>query len=63
MSAGAPGSQVGWRAHGHYLLFCVIARPDGGQVTADDPYARRITEELVDTYLGDRVLGRRASRA
>jgi hypothetical protein len=59
MAGGEPGSQVGWRAHGHYLLFCVITRPGGALVSADDPYARRITEDLVDGYLSGTVLGRR----
>ncbi|MCU7723261.1 hypothetical protein ODJ79_06020 [Actinoplanes sp. KI2] len=56
-----PTSQVGWRARGHYLLYCVINRPDGAVVTADDPYAARITSDLVDSYLGTTVLGRRAA--
>jgi hypothetical protein len=63
MAGGAPGSQVGWRARGHYLLFCVIARPGGTLVGADDPYARRITEEVVDGYLSGTVLARRESGA
>jgi hypothetical protein len=56
-----PTSQVGWRARGHYLLYCVITRPGGALVTSDDPYAERITADLVDSYLGTTVLGRRAS--
>ena len=54
-----PTSQVGWRTRGHYLLYCVIDRPDGDLVTAGDPYAVRITNDLVDGYLGATVLGRR----
>jgi hypothetical protein len=57
-----PTSQVGWRARGHYLLFCVITRPDGRLVTSDDPVAVRITGDLVDAYLGTTVLDRRAAR-
>jgi hypothetical protein len=56
-------AQVGWHALGHYVLYCVITRPDGQLVSADDPYAARITAELVDAYLGQSVLGRRASSA
>jgi hypothetical protein len=56
-----PTSQVGWRTRGHYLLYCVITRPGGELVTADDPYAARITDDLVDSYLGTTVLGRRAA--
>ena len=54
-------SQVGWQAEGHFLLYCVIAKPDGELITSDDPYARRITADLVETYLGADVLGRRAA--
>ncbi|WP_433300663.1 hypothetical protein ACQP2F_03870 [Actinoplanes sp. CA-030573] len=54
-----PANQVGWRARGHYLLYCVITRPDGALVSSDDPIAERITGDLVDTYLGTTVLARR----
>lgn len=71
MTGGLPGAdrsapptaQVGWYARGHYLLYCVITSPDGRLVTGDDPYAQRITAELVDAYLSGSVLGRRASSA
>jgi hypothetical protein len=56
-----PMSQVGWRVRGHYLLYCVISRPGGELVTAGDPYAVRITGDLVDSYLDTTVLGRRAA--
>jgi hypothetical protein len=61
-SGAAPATlQVGWRARGHYLLYCVITRPGGKLVTSDDPYASRITADVVDAYLGDTVLARRSS--
>jgi hypothetical protein len=56
-----PTAQIGWRTRGHYLLYCVINRPDDGVVAADDPYASRITVDLVDSYLGTTILGRRAA--
>ncbi|MEU8232899.1 hypothetical protein AB0C12_25255 [Actinoplanes sp. NPDC048967] len=56
---GEPLAQVGWHSRGHYLLYCVIARPDGQLVTDDDPYAARITAELVERYLGEQVIGKR----
>ncbi|MEU8606580.1 hypothetical protein AB0C29_01040 [Actinoplanes sp. NPDC048791] len=56
---GEPLAQVGWHSRGHYLLYCVIARPDGQLVTDDDPYAARITTELVERYLGEQVIGKR----
>lgn len=60
--AGLPTLQVGWRAHGHYLLYCVITRPDGRLVTSDDPNSARITADLVDAYLRADVLDRRITR-
>ena len=56
----ATGS-VGWHVRGNFLLYCVITRPDGALVPDDDPYAKRITAEIVDDYLGESVLGRRAA--
>jgi len=54
-----PLAQLGWQSRGHYLLYCVIARPDGQLVDDDDPYAARITAELVGHYLNERVVGQR----
>jgi hypothetical protein len=54
-----PLAQVGWYSRGHYLLYCVIARPDGQLVTDDDPYPARITAELVEEYLGEQIVGYR----
>jgi hypothetical protein len=54
-----PLAQVGWHHRGHFLLYCVVARPDGQLVTDDDPYAATITAELVEQYLGERIVGQR----
>jgi hypothetical protein len=70
MATGLPGtdptiqpmSQVGWQNSGHFLIYCVIARPDGQIVRDDDPYAQRITVDLVESYLGGTVIGKRALR-
>jgi hypothetical protein len=71
MSADGPGTdpthqppaQVNWHEHGHYLLYAVIARPDGEVVHDDDPYARQITVDLIESYLNGQVLAKRASHA
>jgi hypothetical protein len=55
-----PLSQVGWHDAGHYLLYCVISRPDGTLVADDDPYAEHITADLVEHYLAEDVLGKRS---
>jgi hypothetical protein len=54
-----PLAQVGWHSRGHYLLYCVVARPDGQLVADDDPFAAQITAELVQQYLGEQVVGQR----
>ena len=51
-----PSSQVGWHNIGHFLLYCVIERPDGRAISADDPYAGRITVDLLESYLSGDVL-------
>ena len=58
-----PLAQVGWYERGHYLLYCVISRPDGQVVRDDDPYAARIIRDLLKSYLGEQVVGRRAAVA
>ncbi|WP_412743169.1 hypothetical protein [Krasilnikovia sp. MM14-A1004] len=69
MAGGLPGTDpriqppalASWDFHGHFLLYCVIVRPDGRPVRDDDPYAQRITTDLLRSYLGDTVLARRES--
>ena len=56
-----PLAQIGWREHGHYLVYCVISRPDGLVVNDEDAFARRITADLVESYLVEEILGRRES--
>lgn len=59
----SPDAQVGWHHRGHYLLFCVISRPDDTPITPDDPYAPRITADLLDGYLSGEILAARAMNA
>ena len=69
MAAGAaPGAdplaasdaQVGWQERGHYLVYCVITRPDGQAVGPTDRHAERITVDLLETYLGEEKIGARS---
>ena len=57
-----PLAQVGWHHRGHFLLYCVIARPDGQLVADDDPYAERITADLIERYLDETIIGNRAGQ-
>lgn len=67
MATGLPGTdagaqpltQVAWRSRGHFLIYCVIARPDGQPVRDDDRYAQRITADLIGSYLDTTVIGKR----
>jgi hypothetical protein len=61
--ARQPLAQVNWHEHGHFLVYAVITRPDGQVVHDDDPYARQITVDLIESYLNGQVLAKRASRA
>lgn len=56
-----PSAQVGWHTRGHYLIYCVIARPDGDIVRDADPYAAHILFDLVESYLREGVLGARVN--
>ncbi|HEX9999652.1 MAG TPA: hypothetical protein VGB74_04305 [Actinoplanes sp.] len=58
-----PSGQVGWRTRGHYLLYCVITRPDGQPLADGDPNAAQITADLVDGYLTESVLAHRGASA
>ncbi|MEV6634190.1 hypothetical protein AB0M54_25915 [Actinoplanes sp. NPDC051470] len=55
-----PDSQVGWHDRGHYLVYCVISRPDNTPIAPDDRYAGQITADLLETYLAGEVIGARA---
>ncbi|MEV6299305.1 hypothetical protein AB0M02_07875 [Actinoplanes sp. NPDC051861] len=56
----APGTPVGWRTRGHYLMYCAITGPDGELLPGDDPQVQRITSDLLDAHLSETVLSRRA---
>ncbi|SDT71176.1 hypothetical protein [Actinoplanes derwentensis] len=62
-AATAAGTPVLWRTRGHYVMYCVITGPAGALVPAGDPRVQRVTTELLDTHLHDRVLVRRAGAA
>ncbi|GAB2625976.1 hypothetical protein Aab01nite_83900 [Paractinoplanes abujensis] len=56
-TSGDPeAASVGWHVRDNLLLYCVITRPDGALVPDDDPYAKRITAEIVDNHLGGAAL-------
>lgn len=56
-----PSAQVGWHTGGHFLIYCVITRPDGQVIADGDLSTERIVHDLVESYLREGVIGRRAS--
>lgn len=59
-TATGAGSPVLWRPRGHYLLYCVITGPAGEPVPAGDPRIQRVTTDVLDRHLHDRMLVLRA---
>jgi len=57
------GTPVGWRTRGHYLMYCVITGPGGEPALSGDPRLGQITGHLLDGYLSELVLSRRAAGA
>jgi hypothetical protein len=53
---GRAPTQLAWDAQGHFLLYSVIARLDGKEISADDPQVRVIVYDIVEKYLRDRII-------
>ncbi|MEV0153679.1 hypothetical protein AB0H57_08060 [Micromonospora sp. NPDC050686] len=54
-------ARVGWQVRGHYLTYCLVTRADGEAVKAGDPAAREILFDMIELYLNQGVLARRAA--
>ncbi|HLT12138.1 MAG TPA: hypothetical protein VK028_15275 [Micromonosporaceae bacterium] len=54
---GTSPTYLSWDMRGHFLIYCVIARVDGGEHEPDDPNLTLIVYDLVETYLRDKKLG------
>jgi hypothetical protein len=52
-------ANVAWKARGHYLIYCMIARTDGGAIAQGDPSSYTIMSDVVVDYLGGTVVRRR----
>ncbi|WIM97151.1 hypothetical protein ACTOB_000651 [Actinoplanes oblitus] len=57
-SPTAAGTPIGWRARGHYLIYCAITEAGGAPALGEDPRLAQITAHLLDSYLSDEVLAR-----
>ncbi len=56
-------SQVAWDTRGHYLVYSIIALASGKAIAASDKRVPAIITDVVENYLGDKVLGARAKRS
>ncbi|HYN97983.1 MAG TPA: hypothetical protein VES42_29425 [Pilimelia sp.] len=56
-----PAARVGWHVRGHFVVYGVVARADGGRISDREPRTRQILSDLVPGYLRESVLGRRAA--
>jgi hypothetical protein len=56
-------SQVAWDTRGHYLVYSIIALASGKAIATSDKRVPAIITDVVENYLGDKVLGARAKRS
>ncbi|MFC0007110.1 hypothetical protein [Micromonospora siamensis] len=54
-------ARVGWQVRGHYIAYCLVTRADGEAVKTGDPTAREILYDMIELYLNQGVLERRAA--
>jgi hypothetical protein len=53
---GNAPTHLAWAPDGHFLVYCVIARPDGKPFATGDPVPPVIIHDLVERYLRDQVI-------
>jgi hypothetical protein len=70
LDAGSPTTvitsaqaQVAWDTRGHYVVYSIIALTSGKAIAASDKQVPVIINDVVENYLGDKVLGARAQRS
>ncbi len=56
-------SQVAWDTRGHYLVYSIIALASGKAIATSDKRVPAIITDVVENYLGDKVLGARAKKS
>ncbi len=56
-------AQVAWDTRGHYLVYSIIALASGKAIAASDKKVPAIITDVVENYLGDKVLGARAKKS
>jgi hypothetical protein len=55
-------THLGWDTRGHYLIYCVVARADGKDFTAnDDAPVRQMIYDMIVLHLRNTVLEKRAT--
>jgi hypothetical protein len=56
-------SNVAWKARGHYVIYCVVARTDGRAISRSDATSQSIMTDVVMNYLGGTVIRRRETNS
>lgn len=54
-------THLGWDYRGHFLVYCVIARADGKDFAAGDPFAQQILYDVIELHLLGTVVAKRAT--
>ncbi len=53
---GRAATQLAWDSRGHFLVYAVMARADGKELTSTDPHLRVMIYDIVEKYLRDQVI-------
>jgi hypothetical protein len=56
-------THLGWDYRGHFLAYCVIARSDGADFVAGDPYAQQILYDIIEMHLLGTVIQKRSVKS
>lgn len=56
---GRAAANLAWDVRGHYLIYSLTVKPDGSAIAKDDTHADMVRRELVRSYLGDAIIGKR----
>ncbi len=56
---GRAAANLAWDVRGHYLIYSLTAKPDGSAIAEDDTHADAVRSDVVRSYLGDAIIGKR----
>jgi hypothetical protein len=56
-------ANLAWDSVGHYVVYCVVALADGKPIAKDEKATMGIINDVIEVYLGDKVISNRATAA